>query len=168
MQVSRRRLLTGAAIAPVAAAAAMLPTALVPTMTESAVAAVVQSPPKYPWKWWVGYSDEIYNEAFDTKEDAMAEAEESEYGFIAECRQQDFNLRIDGGSILEDLYNQNEECVNEDGDFIVCTDEQSKDLGDMLSATMLAWVEKHNINVTAWMFGGVRNEIQLENGRLLE
>ena len=162
MKISRRQLVAGTACVAVAPLTVVLPASASSVSVQSVPdLAAVALPREYPWKWWIGNSREIYAEYFDTREDAMEAAHANEYKHIAECRQQDFDLRVDADRVLEDLYCQNEDRVNEDGDFIDCTPEQCDDLSKMLTETMRVWALKHGINTTAWMFGDVRNENSL-------
>jgi hypothetical protein len=43
------------------------------------------------------------------------------------------------------------------------SEEDVKDLGVMVSDAIEAWVRKHKIDVSACIFGGVRNEIKFED-----
>jgi hypothetical protein len=100
---------------------------------------------------------EVYHTDCNTREEAIEVAKQYGGGLIAECQQQDFDLGLTGDDIIECLYGQNEGAVGE-GDFIECTREQCKDLGDMVTDAILAWAEKHKISLTAWTFEVVRNK----------
>jgi hypothetical protein len=153
--ISRRNLIKTASAIPAVAmipAAAALP--LAPAVLVAGPVAVLK--PAYPWKWWVTHDREVYHESFETRDEALEYASGCGYAEIAECQQQDFSLEIEPWRVLEMLQDDNEELVG-DGDFFSCTNEQEKDLGKMLTATMYAWADKHNINLTAWTFGETRN-----------
>jgi hypothetical protein len=89
-------------------------------------------------------------------------AEVSPYGegLIAECQRQDYDLSVDGGSIIEMLYGQNEDRIG-DSEFLEdVTDAQADDLGKMVSEAISSWARKHKIDTTAWAFGKVRNQLR--------
>ncbi|MDR3485408.1 MAG: hypothetical protein P4M05_10945 [Bradyrhizobium sp.] len=128
-------------------------------------ASVAKPVDPHPWKWWVSLDGgDVYHNACATREEALEIARgygtNAIYGttaIIAECKQQDFRTDIDGDRILEWLQESNEELIGE-GEYIDCSAEQLKDLEDSVEATIRAWVERHKINNTAWMFGDVRNK----------
>lgn len=158
---SRRSFLKTAAVAPLAAA--------FPVQAMSValpVEVTTPAPMTYPWRWWYSYGadgsyDQIFSEEFDTKESALRYlAGMGGEGLIAECQRQDFDLRLDGEAVFEMLMGQNEDLIGE-GEFLDnSTREQVRDLGVIVSAAIDAWVQKHNIDTSAWTFGGVRNEIK--------
>jgi len=152
-----------------AGAAATATAASVPAIVEAApiaeAAAVLPATPytDYPWKWFCTYDGEIYYDPFETFEDAMESAKESDYSGVALCQEQDFDLTLHGDWVLEHLCDRNEELMNEDGDFLKCTPEQEKDLTQMLTATIEQWVMKHQISIKAWAFRHVKNETEVSH-----
>ena len=82
-----------------------------------------------------------------------------EHAVIAECKCQDFDLRINANDLIESMANNNDDRIGE-GDFINPTPEQEKELEDSVNAVISAWAEKHDINQTSWTFAGVRNQIR--------
>lgn len=112
---------------------------------------------EYPYKWFITNDEEVWHNECDSREEALKYAREKGWKIIGEARHQDFDLQLPGAAVLEVLEGQNEEFTNEDGDFIYASPEQEKDLGDMVSAAIAAWVEKHKIGVKAWVFGDIRN-----------
>lgn len=153
MTITRRKLLAAAAAGTAAASVAAIPAATL------AAPAVVR-----PFVWYHSYDGEIYSESFKTMEAAMRFLKAEGDGMIAECQQQDFHIDVDGSSIIELLYGQNEELIG-DGEFFECTAEQERELGDMVSAAVEQWVAKNKIDITAWTFGEVRNKITMEEVR---
>jgi hypothetical protein len=112
-----------------------------------------------PYIWHVsldgGY---IYNEKCDSREEAVAIAQKYHGGAtIAECQYQDYCIDLDSETIFDMLRERNEELIGE-GEFIDCTTKQANDLGAMVSEAIANWVEKHNIDITAWQFGDTRNQ----------
>lgn len=166
MSTSRRTFLkTAAAIpavsiiggAPSHVAAAASPAADIPVAVATA----------YPFRWWVSSDGgEMFHTECETRDEAIREARGYGGSIIAECQQQDFDLGLTGDNVIEQLYSQNEEIIG-DGDFIQCTKEQTKDLGDMVTAAILAWADKHNIHTTAWTFGDVRNREEIGEGPIV-
>ncbi len=63
---------------------------------------------------------------------------------------------MDGETILDTLRNQNDYLIG-DSEFISPTKEQTKELGDAVNTAIKSWVAKHNLNLTAWQFAGIRN-----------
>jgi len=123
-----------------------------------------EQPSKYQYQWRVSFDGgEVYGDPHNSKEDAVAEARERPHGgLIAECLQQDFDLSITGDSIIEALYGQNEDQMNDAGEFIDPSEEQTRDLGEMVSDAIAAWVEKHSIDTKAWMFADTKNDERVE------
>lgn len=159
METSRRTMLKAAVVIPAAALTAGAGTA---AAAAADAAPTVLTPYKdYPWRWWAGYGD-IFYECFETKEEAIEYAKGSEYPLVAECQAQDFSLKVDGDEILEMLYGRNEDAMNEDGEFLTVTPEQEKDLGRAVTAAIEAWAVRNKIDIRAWMFGGIRNEVRIE------
>lgn len=155
MKTSRRSLLKGAAVIP--AAAAVATSGLGTAATEAAALPVPPTPyTEYPWRWFVSHDKEVYHDDFDTLEDALRYAQSSEYAYVAECRQQDFDLSLDGWQAIDYLNDQNGDRIGE-GEGIECTPEQERDLDKMLTAAVEAWVVKHKIKITAWSFAETRN-----------
>lgn len=156
MITTRRKLLQAASVAPIALSGTVVP---------AAVAALpVAEPTAHEFVWRYSHDGgERYGEMFDTKEQALKYLKE--YGFgrgcISECKQQDYSLEVDGDQIWELLYGQNEDRMDEDGEFIDYTESQMRDLGDMVTATIKQWAAKHKIATTAWKFDEVRNTVQL-------
>ena len=154
MKSSRRAFLKGAAAIPVVAAVGIGGAIEVAT---PAVAAV----PAYPFQWWFSYDGgELFTENFDTKEAALAFLKHEGEGMIAECQQQDFDLRLDAYEILETLSNNNEELIGE-GEFIEPNKEQMDDLEKSVNAAIDAWAVRNKISLTAWTFGEVRNQVEI-------
>lgn len=162
MTISRRTMLRGLAVAPVAAAlpvAAVAKPELIWTQVDLPVAPVVE---KYPWKWWIGDEETMYD-SFATREEALEEAQAHGFHMIAECKQGDFDLRIDYDRLADFWIDRNEERINEDGDFLKSvTKEQERDLEARLHATVLQWVKDHSVDTTAWYFAGFRNDETVE------
>jgi hypothetical protein len=118
-----------------------------PTLAAESVIAEATAPlPKFPFKWWHSYDGEIYQEQFDTKEQALAYLKECGGGMIAECQQGNYDIDVGGWDIIELLNGQNEDKIGE-GEFIDCTDEQARDLGKMVSQAIEDWVKKHKIDI---------------------
>lgn len=157
MKPSRRGFLKAAVAVPAAmtiGAASIVPVAATP------LPAVVSAK---PFEWWYSYDGgELFVETFNTRDQAMAHLKSCGEGMIAECQRQDFDLSMDGDTILEALYGQNEDRMNEDGDFLEPSGEQIAELGDVVTAAIYAWAEKHKINKEAWIFGEVRNHVEIK------
>ena len=153
MKSSRRSFLKGAAAIPVVAAVG------VGGAIEAATPAVAAAVPAYPFQWWFSYDGgELFTENFDTKEAALAFLKHEGEGMIAECQQQDFDLRLDAYDILERLSEGNEELIGE-GEFIEPNKEQMADLENSVNAAIDAWAIRNKISLTAWTFGEVRNQV---------
>lgn len=161
MGTSRRAFLKTAAAVPIAAAATSFPD--LPIGAAPIPSAPI--PVEHPFEWYFSYDGETYNEGFRTKDAALDFLKREGEGLIAECQRQDFDLDIEGSEILEVLYGHNEEAVGE-GEFIDCTSEQERDLGDMVTETIYTWARKHKIDLAAWTFGVVRN--QLKHGEIVD
>lgn len=159
--MDRRSLLKSAAALTATAAlpAAPVNAAIVADAVEVAPVVPLKASPyaNYVWEWFVSYDGETYYESFPTKEEAIKYAQQCEYSVVAECIQRDFRLDISGYWLLEHLNDNNMELIGE-GEGIECTPEQEKDLEKMVQRAIEAWIVKHNINITAWSFDGVRNE----------
>lgn len=149
---------------PSAAAVVAIPSAVAGVVAVEGIAAPLQAgAAEYPFRWWVSFDGgEMFSEDFDTKEEAIAAAQgRTGGGMIAECQQQDFDLRVDGGQLYELLSENNSELIG-DGDFIDATDEQIDELEASVNAVIKAWTEKHNLNRTAWQFATTRNHEVIE------
>ena len=153
-----------------AAAAALSPLpapAAEPALITGEMAATLAPPSPYttyPWKWMISHDGETFFEEFASQAEAIEEAKGYGEGMVvAECQQQDFDLRVRGDYILEQLYQNNEDIIG-DGEFFdsECTPEQVKDLGKMVTAAIEAWAVKNKLSLTAWMFGASRNETTIE------
>jgi hypothetical protein len=156
---TRRAFLKTVAVAPVAVA--------VVSGDLGPVAAASSGPPAYPWQWWVSLDGESYFDWFPTREAAIRFIWDYGGGVVAECKQGDFDLGISGDSILEVLNGQNADVMGEDGEFLDCTVDQEKELGQMVSAVIEAWVRKHNISTVAYQFDGIRNKVRVaESGEV--
>jgi hypothetical protein len=159
---TRRAFIKATAALPAIAAVGVEVPAVAAPVVEAVPAAALTPYTDYPWRWWVGHSEEVFNEWFETKEEALEFAKRDEASFVAECCQQDFSLDIDGYEVLELLEHNNEERIGE-GDFFSCTDEQERDLGEMVTQAVEAWAIKHKIDLQAWTFGATRNSIKLDS-----
>lgn len=161
-EMDRRSLLKSAAA--LSATAAVAPVA---TIADAAPAAEVITPANltpyanYVWEWFVSHDGETYYEGFPTKEEALAYAKQEEYALVAECKQQDFCLELQGWRILEQLNDDNMEMMGE-GEGIEATPAQERDLEDMVRRAIEAWVVKHGIRITAWSFADTQNETKVE------
>jgi hypothetical protein len=155
MQPSRRAFIAAAATAPLAASVPAAAVAALPPIEPPTP--VVTPYTTYPWRWMTSYDDCMYSEEFETLEAALKFATAEGCDTVAECQMQDFNLGVDGYEVLELLQNNNEDLIGE-GEFIEATDEQQKDLGNMVTEAIERWAVKHKISLTAWTFGNIRNE----------
>lgn len=160
--LSRRFFLKAGSIA---AAIGLLPTtssAAAPVAGQRAVAAAKA----YPFRWCVSFDGgELFSADFDTKEEAIAYAQSCRGGgLIAECRQQDFDLRISGDMLYDLLQDANYDLIGE-GDFIDATREQLGELEDAVNRVIHEWACKHKVNRTAWQFGEVRNREEIAGRR---
>lgn len=156
--INRRNILKSFGAMPLAAAIA---TPLAAQAVEAAETTSQIVNPKYPYLWYMSNDGERYHLIGETtREGALEEAQCSEYTYIAECQQQDFDLTICGDEILERLAecNGNDERMGEDGEFLSCSEEDSKALGDVLTAAIYAWAKERKIKLTSWSFANVRNE----------
>lgn len=162
---TRRAILGGAAAIPAAAAIAGTTGIATTIETTGAPTPLLTPYTDYPWRWWVSNDKETYYNDFDTLKEALEYAARSEYSYIAECQQQDFDLSVDGWRILEQLNDDNGELIGE-GEGIECTSEQERDLGEMVTAAIEAWAVKHKIRITAWTFAETRNhtDVPLADG----
>lgn len=120
----------------------------------------------YPWTWMIsldgGYTFDNYE--FKNKDAAVAYMAklpeyEQEDAVVAECKQQDFDLRINFDWLLDYLRDQNADQIG-DGDFISVSDEQGEELEQEVNAVIEAWAVRHNLYRTAWTFAGTRNHIR--------
>lgn len=113
----------------------------------------------YPYRWWVSLDGgEVFQEPYNTEAEAIKAAKEHGGALVAECRQQGYDLCVDGDVIIELLYGQNEEQMGEDAEFITASDEALHELGDVVTKAIKEWAIKHKIDTTAFMFGDVRNK----------
>lgn len=153
-ELSRRNLLKGGA------ALATLAVPATPAVGAPLAATVGELLPvarEHPWQWWCSDDKALYHDPFDTFEEALAYAKQCGFRNIAQCRQQDFDLSVDGSRLLELLCDDNDELIGE-GEFISATREQELDLGRMVTDAIYRWAAKHKIDLTAWQFGDVRDE----------
>ncbi len=160
--LSRRFFLKASSIA---AAIGLMPT------TSSAAAPVAGqvatvAAKAHPFRWWVsGDGGELFSAEFDTKEEAIAHAQSCRGGgLIAECQQQDFDLRVSGDMLYELLQDANYDLIGE-GDFIDATSEQLGELEDAVNRVIHEWAERHKLDLTAWQFGEVRNREEIAGRR---
>ena len=111
-------------------------------------------PPKnnYPLLWWFGSTDQCFTDHFENREDAVDYARENGGGYIVQARQQDFSMKPDAEDLFERLMDRNEERSNEDGDFVTANPAQTKELEELLEATILHWAHKNGISLRAWSF----------------
>lgn len=161
--MDRRSLLKSVAVLTAAASA---PGALVDALAPGPIIAApiplkVSPYANHIWQWFVSNDREVYYEAFETKEQAIEYARACDYSFVAECQQQDFRLEVDGERVLERLNEDNYEQIGE-GEGVECTSAQTRDLSDMLTRALEAWVVKHSINITAWSFAETKNETEVK------
>jgi hypothetical protein len=156
-----RRKLLKTTIAATAATALPIADTIAPIIAAPAASPImpINSKPyiNYVFEWFVSYDGEVYYEGFATRDEAERYAKQCGYSLIAECKPQDFDIRIYGGDIIERLNEDNYELIGED-DGIICTSEQEGDLTKMLTRAFEAWVVKHNIDIRAWSFDTVRNQ----------
>lgn len=164
--MDRRQLLKTALAAPVVAAvpvATSIEAPAIPLTAPGPTPANLKPYADYIFEWFVSHDGETYYEAFPTKKDAEEYARLCDYSIIAECRPQDFDLTVNAGRVIEDIDENNYERIGDgDGIGVRCTDEQEADLGMMLTRAMEAWVVKHNIDIRAWSFGDVRDEVRVD------
>ncbi|WP_018265506.1 hypothetical protein [Methylosinus sp. LW4] len=159
-KVSRRAFL--GATATVAGAAALPTAAAAEQIASLAGVAPLKPISEYPFRWWVSFDGgEVFTEDFKTREEAIAYAEASGGGTIAECQQRDFDLYLTDDDIFEALHGHNEDAIGE-GEFIEWTAEQGRELEREVNAVIAAWAERHKINSTAWQFAAVRNSEKIE------
>lgn len=122
----------------------------------------------FKWYWAAGSSPDTFNGQCDTREQAIAEAEADD-----NCIERGFTIIeaapavvrfdcFDSERVLEELEEHNLECWGEDGMDLGGTDEQRKELEQMLSATLVAWLDKYGLKPAAWAFGETRNEEYFE------
>jgi len=151
---TRRKFLAGAAALPVVG----IGVGEIPAAAD----AMASPPPIHPFKWWFGFTDEVFNEECETREEALRLLAQYGEGLIAECQRQNYDLSLEGDTIIEALYGQNEERIG-DGEFLEdATAAQVDDLGKMVSETIELWARKHKIDTFAWSFGVVRNRVRFE------
>ncbi len=156
--MDRRTLLKTVAAVPAVALMPATPALAEPAQAAAPVVPLSVKPyAKYAWEWFVSHDGETYYEGFPTKEDAIKYAQQCDYSLIAECKQQDFNLDIEGWQLIERLNEDNYELIGE-GEGIECTAKQARDLGDMVTRAVEAWTIKHSIHLTAWSFADTKNE----------
>lgn len=115
------------------------------------------------WYYTPDREESLWYEAGDTREDAIKQGmnDYPDYGFwIALCTKQDFAMNMTGQDVLEELQGHNEDIDGEDNEFIwdSTTKEQQNDLGEMVTAAIHAWVEKHKIDIGAHVFGAIEHE----------
>ena len=121
---------------------------------------------EYPWTWMLsldgGYTfDDM---GFTSKDEALTMMSGlSDYdrdgAVIAECKQQDFDLRMNFDCLLDTLRDQNDDLIGE-GDFISVSDEQGEELEREINAVIEAWATRNNLYRTAWTFAGTQNHVR--------
>ncbi|MBM7328754.1 hypothetical protein JS562_37685 [Agrobacterium sp. S2] len=122
------------------------------------------------WKWYSGDNNESYSFGpFDTREEAIAEARGQngdDVGVhVAEAYKEPLKLSSYlSRHMIEIILEHAEDCVadlgDEYGDHVTfdLSDEEAKDLRNMLSSATDAWQEKHGLKFTTWCFTDTRNE----------
>lgn len=120
------------------------------------------------WYWWVGRDEEVYTDQCDSREEAL-EVVNSDYdtAYICEAIKRQLKLAdiFDAGRFLEDS-NENvyDDYIGENGDTLFeATNEQQKDLQEMVCAAMDAWQKKHSLRFVPFMFSETRNEEYVES-----
>ena len=150
------------AIGAVAAACGLPVKAATPTATLGAA-----MKPGYPWTWMLsldgGYTFDDHM-GFTSKDEALTMMSgladyDRDDAVIAECKQQDFDLRINFDWLLDYLRDQNDDLIGE-GDFISVSDEQGEELEREINAVIEEWATRHNLYRTAWTFAGTRNHVR--------
>lgn len=156
MDISRRNFGMLAAAAPLAVAA---PPAIAAAPVAEAVAAAPVAAAK-PWEWWMSFDGgAVYTEQFASEADALAALASHGEGLIAECQRQDFDLSIYADDVIERWMDQNADAIGE-GEFPDVSAEADRELSRLMTAVAYAWARKHKINLEAWTFGQVRNEMR--------
>jgi hypothetical protein len=125
------------------------------------------SPPAGIWLWYAGLNDESYTLLHGqtmSRDEAVAEArgqfgDDVDLYFIEAVKDEFTGWSVDVDQILERIEEDNYELGDQDGDgfLIGDTPEQRRDLEQMLTATLKAWAEKHEIKPRVWAFGATRN-----------
>ena len=153
---SRRSVLKVAAAVPAVAAISATPAAVCESAAAPKVAPVVAS--ERPYRWWftTDVGGEFFTDLCDSKEQALARLDDHGYGIVAECQDGDFDLHVDADAMYDLFYGQNEDKMDEDGEFLSFTADQERDLADMVNAAIDAWIEKHGIDTKAPIFRDVR------------
>ena len=160
MSINRRAFFKAAAAAPIAATFAVNGSAAAATVAAPTLG-VAPAAFEYPWVWRLSLDGgETYIEDFDSREQALEYAASYEGAIVAECKSQDFDLRIDFDDLYSAMEGRNQDNIGE-GEFIEPTREQEFELENAVNAVISAWAERHKINRTAWLFAGVRNEIKV-------
>lgn len=164
--IARRSFLqgvVGAAVVAPAALAGPVTYASEPTMGEASLgelrAGTLRPERAYPYKWRVSLDGgEVYNEEYETREEAAKAALEQGGGIVAECKQQEYNFEVAGYEVVDLLANQNEELAGEDGFDLNLTPEQERELGEVVTQAIQEWAYRHKLDVTAWQFADVRSQ----------
>ena len=164
MDIDRRALFRGAGMAAAAVAAGLSVAGRATTATATLVDGVgAATKAQYPYVWWLSRDGgEEFIETFASKEEALAALAMEGDGcdaVIAECQQQDFDLRVSDDDLFEAMQSSNEEAIGE-GEFIEWTPEQGAELEREVNAVIKAWAARHKINRHAWQFADTRNHIR--------
>jgi hypothetical protein len=119
--------------------------------------------PEPDWKWYVGYSDKIYESGpIDTREEAIRIArEEFEGGYIIEAYKGDVQLSdyFDTDWFIEDANERTHVFQGLGGDPLFDPSiDQQRDLQLMVRETIKEWSQKHELTFTPWCFTHQRNE----------
>jgi len=112
---------------------------------------------------WV-YSDEniFTSEEYASKEAAIA-AGKNEYGdttfkvgemIAVEFEKEDIGYTV-SEKIIEDLIDTLEGYVGEASDYWEVTDEEEKDLHQVISRAIMSWIKKHNLQPTCYKVGNL-------------
>lgn len=118
------------------------------------------------WQWWYSNTEEHYQGPCETREEAIATGFH-EYGgegilYIVEAYQQTPGTDIfHADRVLEDFFEENEECWGEDGEpFLQADLKDTNNLENRLSAVLHSYLAQNNA-LRSWAFDGVRNHEQI-------
>ena len=102
--------------------------------------------------WYYYFDEELFEGPYPSREAAIEAGLEYAGGpfHVQMADKQDYCLAMTGGEVLEALYGFNEDLTGDEYEFIEPTKEQESDLGIMVTAAIHAWIDKHNIETTAW------------------
>lgn len=161
--------MSAAVVAPIAVAA---PVAAAEAVAELPAAAALAEKAKN-WSWWAGpYDfDDYFDGPFDTREQALAAAEENGYGEIMEAYV-DFDETIVAMFNADDLRDYAcdrfeeyaSEELNHEGDcWNRVTDDDWRDLGEKMNAAAMAWFVERKIQKKMYVtqFQGWRNREEI-------